>query len=473
LRHAKSVGDQGEENRMIGFASRLANTASDAPQVYIDGSKTTMCFTPERFPKEETSLKEYGILFHDNLFKRIATAGWDDTKTFDVKNLKFVTIPGFNFEISFNKFKASAANDGKAEKVGGKDNTNFTESISWGVEKFNNGAAGVWPVIPNTIDERAIVNSGKDVTRPDAPAAKPSNFKATVTGVNTVFDSDKTNVVVNFSEALDKGQFGFGINAADKWQTAWNEDGTQLTLSIANSDLKTSAASGDLVIFRLMDKSGNQLSAPIEKTFNLTNTNTNPTNTTTPTVITNTKSNVVFDLSNVKLDKSVTSVSVGDSTLQNTVKDTSIINAICDLAKNDKNIGKIEKLVVHDLKLLDQNGNPITHFNAGEKIKVKIPIPEGMSGNLHVLWYNDSTGKLQDMHATVEGKFLVFETDHFSYYAVAQLAATSATSAPANAASNAKTGDTTPILPIALLSVASVAVFVLNKRMKNKAAKTL
>jgi len=103
LRHATSKGDEGEENRLIGFSSILANNPIDPPEVYIDGKKTTMNFTPNRFPEEETTLLEYGIQFHDKLFARIANEGWDLSKTFNIKNLKFVTIPGFTFELSLVK----------------------------------------------------------------------------------------------------------------------------------------------------------------------------------------------------------------------------------------------------------------------------------------------------------------------------------------------------------------------------------
>ena len=83
-----------------------------------------MSFTPERFKTEETTLLEYGILFHDPLFIRIANEGWDASKTFHIKNLKFVTIPGFTFEISFGNIKASAANNGKDQAAA------FTQPIS-------------------------------------------------------------------------------------------------------------------------------------------------------------------------------------------------------------------------------------------------------------------------------------------------------------------------------------------------------
>jgi len=263
LRHATSKGDEGEENRLIGFSSRLDNNAENPPEVYIGGKQTTISFTPNRTPDEETTLLEYGIQFHDKLFARIANEGWSASKTFDIKNLKFVTIPGYTFEISFSNVYASAANSGKEGAA------NFTQPISWNVEKYNNGPAEVWPIIPDTKAEKDTFLAGGTVSRPDAPAPKTTNFKAEVTSVKSVINGDKTDVVINFSEPLNKGEFGFGLNAAKKWETNWNENGTQVTLSIANGDLTTDTTTGGLIIFRLKDAEGNLIGGPIEKTFEL------------------------------------------------------------------------------------------------------------------------------------------------------------------------------------------------------------
>jgi hypothetical protein len=263
LRHGTSKGDEGEENRLIGFSSRLDNNAENPPEIYIDGKKTTMNFTPNRFPAEETTLLEYGVQFHDKLFARIANEGWNLSKTFDIKNLKFLTIPGYTFEISFGDIYASAVNAGKDGAA------NFTKPISWNVERFNNGPAAVWPIIPDTKAEKDVLQAGGTVSRSIAPTPKATNFKAEVTGVNAVINGDKTDVVINFSEPLNKGEFGFGLNVAEKWETIWNEAGTQVTLSVANGELAADSVIGDLIIFRLKDTAGNLIGGPIKKTFEL------------------------------------------------------------------------------------------------------------------------------------------------------------------------------------------------------------
>lgn len=255
LRHARAKGDEGEENRLIGFSSRLANNAEDPPEVYVDGKLVTMSFTPERFKEEETTLLEYGIQFHDKLFARIANEGWDENRTFHIRNLKFVTIPGFTFEISFGNVPASAENGGKAEA------SKFAEPISWNVEKYNNGPAAVWPEIPDTLEERKIIEAGGIVTRPDAPEPKETNFKARIIGTEVERDNDKVNIILRFDSELDTREFGFGLDIADKWETKWSDDGKQVILTV-DYDKFPAGSKANLIIFRLKDTDGNIIPGP-------------------------------------------------------------------------------------------------------------------------------------------------------------------------------------------------------------------
>lgn len=265
LRHGTTKGDEGEENRVLGFSSRLANTKENPPLVYVGGSDTpeTMCFTPERMVPEATSLLEYGILFHDNLFIRIATDGWDADQTFNVKNLKFVTIPDYTFEFSMADIAASAENSGK------QDAGLFTKPISWNVEKYNNGPAKVWPAIPDTLEERALIESGQTFVRPDAPEKTVTDFKAQIIGVSSVHDGDSTAVTLKFSEPLRKQEYAVGLDVAEKWNTTWNDYGDEMTLTIADSDFTSNSVLANIIIFRLMDLNGNLISGPVELTAEL------------------------------------------------------------------------------------------------------------------------------------------------------------------------------------------------------------
>ncbi len=56
------------------------------------------------------------------------------------------------------------------------------------------------------------------------------------------------------------------------------------------------------------------------------------------------------------------------------------------------------------------------------KIKIKIPIPEGYDpAKTFVYHVNTITGRVENMNAVYENGYLVFETDHFSYYAIVEV----------------------------------------------------
>ena len=263
LRHGTTKGDEGEENRVLGFSSRLANTADNPPEVYINGQRTTMSFTAARVKPEETTLMSYGIQFHDHLFVRIAENGWDETKTFQVKNLQFVTLPDYTFEFSMADIYASAEDSGKEGAA------NFTKAISWPVERYNNGDAGVWPQIPNTLEERQTLASGGDVTRPEGPEPWTTGFGAKITSSVAQVDGGNLVITVTFSEPLNTGEYAFGLDVASRWQSAWNEAGNAISITIRPADLTAGAEKANLMFFRLMDQEGNLISGPIELPLDL------------------------------------------------------------------------------------------------------------------------------------------------------------------------------------------------------------
>lgn len=256
LRHAPSKGDEGEENRLIGFSSRLSNDAANPPVVLIDGKPTTMSFTPERVKPEETTLLEYGIQFHDPLFARIANEGWDADKTFHIRNLQFVTLPGFTFEISLGNITASAANAGKEGAA------RFTRPISWQVERYNNGPATVWPEVPDTKTEKDLLLQGLPVPRPLAPTATNSGFKAEIAAPKVSRIGDKTRIELTLQAEMDRREFGFGLDIADDWQTHWSEDGRRVMLDVDYEQFPE-GASAELIVFRLQTKEGQLIAGPV------------------------------------------------------------------------------------------------------------------------------------------------------------------------------------------------------------------
>lgn len=53
------------------------------------------------------------------------------------------------------------------------------------------------------------------------------------------------------------------------------------------------------------------------------------------------------------------------------------------------------------------------------KVKVKIPVPQGFDPNECKVYYvNIKTGKIEEINSYCENGYIIFETDHFSYYAI-------------------------------------------------------
>lgn len=169
-------------------------------------------------------------------------------------------------------------------------------------------------------------------------------------------------------------------------------------------------------------------------------------------LLTSGDSNTQLDLSGITLPSGITAFSI-ESTIHG---DGSSSFAIAqNLIGQNKTLGNLNGLILYDIKLLDQDGNPVESFTG--KIKVKIPIPSGMSGDLYVYWYDDVTGSVTDMNATQEGGYLVFETDHFSYYAVAAFSV----KAPSNPNSGS---DSFPLALAAMLCITGCGLVIEVKR---------
>lgn len=90
------------------------------------------------------------------------------------------------------------------------------------------------------------------------------------------------------------------------------------------------------------------------------------------------RSDMAFDLTGVTIPNGVTSVSVGSS-VQLKLNGGFTYSAVENTIESGE---KLDGLIVYNLKLLDQNSNPIENFTG--KITVRNPIPSCMSGDLHV-----------------------------------------------------------------------------------------
>jgi len=180
-------------------------------------------------------------------------------------------------------------------------------------------------------------------------------------------------------------------------------------------------------------------------------------------IISDSSTGIIFDLLQATLPTGISSVSIALSTEPITGVDNSISDMVNSIYNADPNYnGNV--MAIYDLKLLDQNGNQITDFTG--TIIVRIPIPVGLTGNLYVLWYNPETETTTDMNATLKDDYLVFETTHFSYYAVVQKTELSVSS---ETEPNSDMGNKTLlIVALMLLGLLLVPGFTAVVRIKNK-----
>ena len=192
-------------------------------------------------------------------------------------------------------------------------------------------------------------------------------------------------------------------------------------------------------------------------------------------VITNSGTGVQYDLSGVNLPDGVTSVSVHSSVVSEAGSGSAAYSVVNKLIDGSISSASPSAVKLYNLSLMDQGNQAVTGFTG--KITVKIPIPSGMSGDLHVYWYNDSDGTVTDMNAKQENGYLVFETTHFSYYAIAKLTAkstsdsdgsssnsTSSSDSSSETTPNPNTGgDPLPFIPIALLGISGCGLVVVTR----------
>ena len=167
-------------------------------------------------------------------------------------------------------------------------------------------------------------------------------------------------------------------------------------------------------------------------------------------VLVHSPTGIQFDLSQASVPSGVTSVNVSLAQIESNDGNVSM-DAIADLVNADKKFSGTV-IAVYDLELIDQSGQSISGFTG--PITVRIPVPDGMSGDLRVFWFDTDTNTMTDMNARLEDGWLVFETTHFSYYTIVQMTALSppatVTTTGADAGAN--------ILLIAVLILAGVAV---------------
>jgi hypothetical protein len=275
-------------------------------------------------------------------------------------------------------------------------------------------------------DGSTTLTAGTDYTVSYTSDVNAGTATVTVAGAgNYTGSAQKTFTITKKSSSITTLPAASAISVTGKLSTS------KLTGGTGNVDGTFTWTNPDTVVTQ---------SGSYEVTFTPSSSNySSCTATVTVTVsreYTDDSTGIKLDLSGVSLPSGVTSISLGSSVTSQSENSYSVITR---LISENATLGKFSKLTVYELELLDQNGNKITGFSG--EITVKIPIPAGMSGDLHIFWYNESTGSLTDMNAAQQDGYLVFKTSHFSQYAIAQLST-----------SNPKMGDSSfPVIPFTIL----------------------
>ncbi len=168
--------------------------------------------------------------------------------------------------------------------------------------------------------------------------------------------------------------------------------------------------------------------------------------------ITDSDSDVSYDLTRLSLPSGVSSISVGSRQVSGTV-----INS--DIKALAQRIGTVGGVRVYDLSLLDEDDDEISDFSG--RIRVRLPIPNGFSGDLRVYRYNDFSETLTDMDAAKSGGYMVFDTSRLGYFAIIQY---TGTTRPAIPETGARRPPFIPVAAAALVASSGIALCRAKKR---------
>jgi uncharacterized protein YjdB len=203
-------------------------------------------------------------------------------------------------------------------------------------------------------------------------------------------------------------------NATDK-NVTWSTSNSGV--ATVNKGVVTPVSVGTAIITVTTEDGGKSASCTVTVTSSTSHSSSTNSTPSLPSSVTDTTSKSIVDLSGATFPAGVTKVTLSvTQPTQNAVPDPQEADALRIAASDAKQLGTIDTPFVYNLKLLDQYGNAITSFNGN--VTVRIPVPAGLHGVPHVFRYEESTGTFTDMSAVVENGFLVFSTNHFSYYLV-------------------------------------------------------
>jgi len=248
LRHGLNLTSGVPSGMAVGFASPLANwgSADDPIQLYVNGGLITASISDD-------GSMGYIERFGARLTIPGAPAGpWDGSVLFQfsVKNVKFQAVPGFTFAVDLRLTKATVPNF-FGQPVNGFTST-FAETPTWASQDLQNTPVsgnfnGRWPMFPNSVDD----TGARPVSVPGTTA-----FSTTI----SVTDASATGVTLSFSQPLNPGEFGVGLDAVSSWTTQWAPDNASVRIVYGSPVGRREDVT--VIVFRAVDAAGNMIGGP-------------------------------------------------------------------------------------------------------------------------------------------------------------------------------------------------------------------
>lgn len=249
--------------------------------------------------------------------------------------------------------------------------------------------------------------------------------------ISVLSPAGATTSGINIIASVENGTVSLPVNVTASAGAAWTlYSDPECTQVIANSTMLLQVGTNTAYL-KIMSQDGSRMSV-----YSLTviraaaNNNSRESSHETsvpslPAALTNTQTNTTVDLSSAVLPVGVTNVTFAVTPETAFGAPAGVAGGAADpqgaaaynFAVSNKALNVIGAPALYNIKLLDQNGNPISSFTGS--VTVRIPVPAGLRGTPHVFRFEESTGTLTDLGALMQNGYLVFSTTHFSYYVVA------------------------------------------------------
>jgi hypothetical protein len=134
--------------------------------------------------------------------------------------------------------------------------------------------------------------------------------------------------------------------------------------------------------------------------------------------VTDPETGIEVDISDTILPGDVTAISVDVEEVTET--GGAVVTTIKDLLSNIDGLGNTDTLAVYDLVLMDQHDVPVSQINGD--LAIRIPVPQGMNGKLHVYRYDEAANALVEVESAVENGYVVIKTSQTGYLMIVELA---------------------------------------------------